>query len=53
MINKERGVSGCVPALSLVSGEGGWQRLAALAQSQATHCNTLPRKSPSMRGTGS
>lgn len=27
-------------------------RLAALAQSQATHCATLPRKSPGLRGTG-
>lgn len=27
-INRERGVSGRVPALSLVSGEGGWQRQA-------------------------
>lgn len=27
-------------------------RLAALAQSQATHCATLPWKSPGLRGTG-
>lgn len=54
-IRGERGEFGCIPALSLVSGEEAWHkqgRQAALEPVQATHCATLPRKSPGQRRTG-
>ena len=45
----------CPSFVSALRGEGALAeagRLAALALSQATHCATLPRKSPGLRGTG-
>lgn len=54
-INRERGVSGRVPALSLVSGEGGWQRQAGWLLWPRARPHTVPRcpgKAPASEGQG-